>query len=316
MWTRGSGKRLRGNLAAQTLGSYLVSASGSNMIGLYHLAIATAAAEIGQTVEVVREAFAACARAGFAFFDEDAELVWIPNVASIEIGDGLTVGDKRRKAVEKDLRALGAHRFVDDFVAKYGKAFRLDWKPEGPSGGSNPPPDAPSGGDIPLPEGGSHQGLTGTQQVRDTAEALPAQPAHSLPVGFLGMERDWFAEAVRGATGNDAFVPPAPMKCGALLEVMRRIPECRQGSDAARAWLLDVVARYVADTDDERKFNPLTPEAWAAWVGEDQRNALPMPPRPAPRPLDPPPDPSLPTIRTMSETDRLAASRQLLEAAR
>ncbi len=247
----------------------MVSSAGSNMIGLYHLAIATAAAEVGQPIDVIREAFAVCARVGFAFFDEDAELVWVPNVAGIEIGDGLAVGDKRRKSVEKDLRALGSHGFVDEFVAKYGKSFRLDWKNEAPSSAPIPPTEAPSVSNLPGSEGGSHQGLTGTQQVRDPAEPLPA----STFAGFFGDEREWFADAVRAETQNGKFVCPAPAKCGVLLEVMRRVPDCCRGSEAAKVWLQRSVRRYVQDTQSERRFNALTPDGWAKWIGDDPDNS-------------------------------------------
>ena len=36
-WTRGSGKRLRGNIHAQLLGLYVVTCPNANMLGIYYL---------------------------------------------------------------------------------------------------------------------------------------------------------------------------------------------------------------------------------------------------------------------------------------
>jgi hypothetical protein len=80
---------------------------------------------MGHPKDEVRAALKMCSNAGLAFFDEEAELAWIPNVAEIELGDGLAVKDKRREGIKKHLRAIGQHRFVDAFMAKYGIAYGL-----------------------------------------------------------------------------------------------------------------------------------------------------------------------------------------------
>ena len=152
MWTRGSGKRIRGDWKAQAVACYLASAPNSHMLGLYHTTLDTIASEMGHPKDEVRAALKMCADAGLAFFDEEAELAWIPNVAEIELGDGLAVKDKRREGIKKHLRAIGQHRFVDAFMAKYGIAYGLLEAGQDVPGHSPPTPPycVDEGGTTPL----------------------------------------------------------------------------------------------------------------------------------------------------------------------
>lgn len=167
MWTRGSGKRLRGKAVAQVVASYLLSCGSSSMIGLYHVTIGTIAHETGHSETAVRGALEECEAAGFAFYDEEAELVWVPNVARIELGEGLRMGDKRRVSIDRALQAIGDHPFVAQFLARYGTPFGV--QPVASSAmlsrmaqSNGSPFDAPSMG-HPAPEsgrGGPFEGST------------------------------------------------------------------------------------------------------------------------------------------------------------
>jgi hypothetical protein len=129
-WTRGSGKRLRGDTEAQVVALYLLSSPTANMVGIYYLALVTVAHEVGMSVEKVRAALTRIAAVGFAFYDEDAELAWVPNMAEYQVGERLGgPGDKRRTGVESELAKVGRHRFVGLFLDRYADSYGVNRHP-------------------------------------------------------------------------------------------------------------------------------------------------------------------------------------------
>ncbi len=125
-WTRGSGKRLRGDADAQVLALYLVTSPAANMIGIYYVPFVAIAHETGLGAERATSALARLATSGFAFYDLDGELAWVPNMASYQIGDELKEGDKRRGgAIRAELDKVGGHRFVAEFWQRYGLGYGL-----------------------------------------------------------------------------------------------------------------------------------------------------------------------------------------------
>ncbi len=129
-WTRGSGKRLRGDPEAQVLALYVVTCPSANMIGVYYVPLVSIAHETGLGLDKTRSALARLAAADFAHYDEDAELVYVPNMASYQIGDEMKPGDKRRGGVLGELDKLGSHRFVAMFRQRYGRAYALSTRSE------------------------------------------------------------------------------------------------------------------------------------------------------------------------------------------
>lgn len=124
-WTKGSGKGLRGSPEAQLVGLYLVTCPSSNMIGLYYLPLATAAHETGLKLETLRKALRSIGEAGFAFYDEVSEYVWVPNAATYQIGEFLAPGDKRQKGVLRELQTFASHPFAQRFFDKYAAPYGL-----------------------------------------------------------------------------------------------------------------------------------------------------------------------------------------------
>jgi hypothetical protein len=217
-WTKGSGKRLRGNRDAQLLGAYLITAPGSNLIGLYYLPLVTVCHELGMSPEEARAAFAACSVADLAHYDEEAELVWVPNAAEKELGDSLKANDKRRSAIERELRPFRGHRFGVSFVQRYGKAFGLDSRfetaPEAPLKPLPENQEAPSEGhprglEAPgevSPGKGSDLGLLAGARAADPPEPPASDPAPDMtPTQQLRRRearwRDAVAQGISGATG-------------------------------------------------------------------------------------------------------------------
>jgi hypothetical protein len=121
MWTRGSGRRLRGNKGAQALAPYLTSCLSANQLGLYPITRETMASELGWTLDDVEDALQALERAGYAKYDREGEVVWVLNLVQIETGQGEQLGDRRRKGIENALRELGSHPFVAEFKRRYAR---------------------------------------------------------------------------------------------------------------------------------------------------------------------------------------------------
>jgi hypothetical protein len=125
-WTRGSGKRLRGDPDAQVVAMYFSTSPGANLIGLYYLPFVNIAHETGLSTKRARDAIAKVEAVGYASYDFDRELVWIPNSAQFEIGAKLKAGDKRRGKVVAELAQVGRHPFIGAFLRAYGTAYGLD----------------------------------------------------------------------------------------------------------------------------------------------------------------------------------------------
>lgn len=169
-WTKGSGKRLRGKPDAQVLATYLFSANASNMLGLYYLAVPAACHETGLDEQRFFEAMAVLSDPAIdiAYYDTEAELVWVPNMARYRVAKSLKAEDKRVLCIQRELERFRAHPFAAAFVRRYGEAFALgvafvrgfevavDGPRKGPVGADRPPgraSDAPSKGLPAEPEG-------------------------------------------------------------------------------------------------------------------------------------------------------------------
>jgi hypothetical protein len=131
-WTRGSGKRLRGDADAQVLALYLVTCPNANMVGIYYVPFVAIAHETGLGAERAEAALSRIATSGFAFYDPENELAWVPNMASYQIGDELKEGDKRRGgAIRAELEKIGRHPYVRAFWNTYGAGYGLVRAPGG-----------------------------------------------------------------------------------------------------------------------------------------------------------------------------------------
>ncbi len=122
-WTRGSGKKLRGNPVAQILAIYFMTAPQSNYTGLYYNSLTSICNDTGLSEEQVRETIPQLSE--IIQYDYEAEVVWIPESASYQIGSTMHGNDKRKPLIMRELSALGAHPFVIQFSAKYAEAYSL-----------------------------------------------------------------------------------------------------------------------------------------------------------------------------------------------
>lgn len=123
-WSRGSGKKLRGNPPAQVLALYLMTCPNANMIGLYYLPFVTIESETGLTNIQLSESFESIKE--IASYDRESEMVWIPEFANYQLGESLSEKDQRYKTVIKQLRMIDSrHKFFSEFMVRYGKNYCL-----------------------------------------------------------------------------------------------------------------------------------------------------------------------------------------------
>lgn len=124
-WTRGTGKRLRGDANAQVIAAYLMTGPQGHMTGVYYCPLPTLVHETGVPLEGVAKALARVSAEDFAHFDEECDLVWVPNMAREQIGDSLKPRDNIIRAICKHLATIGNHPFCLDFVERYRDQYSL-----------------------------------------------------------------------------------------------------------------------------------------------------------------------------------------------
>lgn len=139
-WTRGSGKKLRGQPVAQVLALYLMTSPHSTMIGLYYEALISILHETGLTEAQFRAALPLVSE--IAQYDEDEGLVYLPEGAAHQIGERLSPADKKRGSILSQLEVYGNHRFVRAWVERYYDPYNLS--KEGIARPDASPFDAPS----------------------------------------------------------------------------------------------------------------------------------------------------------------------------
>lgn len=264
-WAKGSGKRLRGDAAAQVVAVYLSTSPAANMVGIYFLAIATIANDTGLSVEQTRAALDRVAAARYAFYDAEAELVWIPNHARFEIGDHLAPRDKRRPKVLAELGQVDGHRFANEFRALYGSAFGL---PEATAPLSVPPPPNPSPKPLPVgntnAEGACTVGEQGrSDQDRSGQDRAEASQRMKPGTAFAVEAKAAFESAVADTTKRAFVLGSAPFHTRDICDAVNA--HGPPGSNLeALAWMRTEVAAWAKTLDG--KTAGLTPSKFLDWL--------------------------------------------------
>lgn len=124
-WRGETGKSLRRDPDAQVLAMYLMTCPSSTMTGLYYLPIPTIAHETGLTLEGASKALRRLSEAGFAHYDEQEEVIWVPEMARCQIDDTLPARDNRIKGVLRELEQYRSSRFYLAFFDRYRRDFHL-----------------------------------------------------------------------------------------------------------------------------------------------------------------------------------------------
>ncbi len=122
-WTGESGRKLRGNKPAQVLAAYLMTSPHGTMIGLYYESRVSILHESGLTDEEFDTAMPQISE--IALYDEAKGLVYLPNGAEHQMGETLSVRDKKRGAVLSQLKIYRRHPFVSKWIERYYEPYHL-----------------------------------------------------------------------------------------------------------------------------------------------------------------------------------------------
>ncbi len=146
LWIGGTGRELRKRGDhSQLLALYLMTAPLSNMLGLYYLPKAIIVHETGLDAASVHQALHCCIQAGFCQYDEDSQMVWVPNMARFQVEAQLNPKDKRCAGIQSEYDRLPDNPFLGAFYEKYVDAFCLIRSRRG-SRETGSPPEARSRG--------------------------------------------------------------------------------------------------------------------------------------------------------------------------
>lgn len=126
-WTGETGLQLaaQGN-DARLLALYLITCQRASMIGLYHLPLVIASEELRWPLVTLRKALRKVSESGFAFYHEGFQHVWVPTLASWQIGESLQPTDKRVKGAHNLLKMLDYSPFLGEFSRRYREILHLD----------------------------------------------------------------------------------------------------------------------------------------------------------------------------------------------
>jgi hypothetical protein len=184
-WTGTTGKALRKKgPEALIVALYLVSAPGSNMLGLYYQPLLFMAHETGLGIEGASKGLQSCIEAGFCSHDEDTEMVFVHEMAAWQIGESLSPKDLRCKGIQKDFEALPECPFLAAWYERYAADFNLTAKRDaahqkGPE--MQGPTQAPSK---------PHRSQEQEQEQEQEKKLLPAKAAGD-PDGFAEFWSSW-----------------------------------------------------------------------------------------------------------------------------
>lgn len=126
-WTGETGKGIRkAGLETTLVALYLMSCPHANMTGIFYVPVMYIAHETGISLDDAREALDNLIELGFCGYDEEAEIVFIINMARFQVAETLHVRDNRRIAVIREVEACGHDEFANLFRELYAERYELD----------------------------------------------------------------------------------------------------------------------------------------------------------------------------------------------
>lgn len=125
-WTGETGKRLRAlGRDVQVVAFYLMTSPHSNMTGLYHLPLVYLSHDTGIPLEGASKALRSLIEEGFCHYDEPSEVVFVRELARINVGWTLSRKDNRHKGLVKELEKYRKCKLIRLFWERYGEPFNL-----------------------------------------------------------------------------------------------------------------------------------------------------------------------------------------------
>lgn len=126
-WLGSTGKKLRGHPEAQIVALYLLTTPHANMLGLYYLPKMFIAHETGLPFEGASKGLARCIEVGFCHYDDDAESVWVVEMALHQVGE-LKSTDNRCSGIQNEYDKLPDNLYLQGFYDKYASIFHMKKK--------------------------------------------------------------------------------------------------------------------------------------------------------------------------------------------
>lgn len=124
-WTGETGRALRGDLEAQVVATYLVTSPHANMLGYYYLPITYVASDTGISIEGASKALQRLCDEGFCRYDRGSEVVWVIEMARIQVGESLDPKDKRVVGIRREYESIPNNLFLREFFEAYREAFHM-----------------------------------------------------------------------------------------------------------------------------------------------------------------------------------------------
>jgi len=125
-WIGETGRKLHGDTVSQTLATYLISSNHSSMTGLYYCPKVYMSDDTGIPIEGVSKALSKLIKLGFCEYDEKNRIVFVINMARIQVGTKLSIKDKRRIGMLKELSRLPSTPLLASFVRKYSVSYNIE----------------------------------------------------------------------------------------------------------------------------------------------------------------------------------------------
>jgi len=244
-WKGQTAKFLRaGGSDCLLLAQYLMTCPHSTMTGIYYLPIPILCHETAMTSEGASKALQRAIEADFAFYDFETEMVWVPEMAKIQVADQLKPGDKRIKGIIATLSTLGSCRFIKDFYEKYREIFSLP--EEGPWKGLTRGFEGP-------PKPGSRkqeQELTTPSPSEKGQQADPQLKIFKIQKGEkqktgIHARLEIFLEEFKNQFDRQYLVGDYSAEGGAAKRTLEKIPDDTLYRQAVRAYLANQEKRYV-----------------------------------------------------------------------
>lgn len=192
-WIGRTGKTLRtAGAEAQLVSLYLLTNPHANMIGLYYMPLMFIAHETGLGIEGASKGLASAIEAGFCHYDEQSEMVWVPEMAAHQIGSNLSPKDKRCPGVQNEYNAQPENPFLSMFYDKYQTHYHMTIR-RGNTPVNEPEPEGASKG-LASQEQEHEQEKEQDQNIMsdsdrtggDCSDGQKDQPAQEVPEGESG----------------------------------------------------------------------------------------------------------------------------------
>lgn len=200
-WTGETGRKIR-KLGPEgvAIALYLLTCPHANAFGMYYLPLGYMACDVGMSSEGASEWLQKVCATGFCAYDDEAEVIWIRNMARFQIGEEVNPKDNRAKSgrVLTGKRLTSFERFWAAFAFAKGKAEAADaWL------------DIPQLTDVLVDEICRAAELEARQRIEDTAKGKSPKWGQ----GWLTARR-WEDYAVSAGLGQESPrvwpVPPWP----------------------------------------------------------------------------------------------------------